>query len=256
VEQFLARKAANGYSENSLRGMRVSLGVVLSWAVANHWIPQNPCAGVALPKTGTRVVRTVLKPEDILKIADGLREPYRTFVLFLAITGTRVSEACGVRWSDFEGNVLHLQRRVYEGQVGDLKTKKSHRDLALEPELIERMRALGAGEYVFRARNGAPLNPKNVAKRHLRPVLRKLGINIGGWHDFRHTFTTPTLREHPLKAVSLALGHSNTNITTEIYQHVNAEEIAGPLSAMSRKLLPNVADVTKSGEDARGKYLN
>jgi integrase len=155
-----------------------------------------------------------------------------------------------------EGNVLHLRRRVYEGQVGELKTRKSLRDLTLEPELIERMRALGQGEYIFRAQNGAPLNPKNVAHRHLRPVLRKLGLKLGGWHDFRHTFTTLALREHPLKAVSMALGHANTKITTEVYQHINAEEIAGPLQGMSRKLLPRMTRCDESAVREPAKYLN
>lgn len=256
VEQFLAGKAAKGYRENTLRGMRVSLGVVLSWAVENHWIPSNPCAAVALPKTGTKVVRTVLTPENILAISAGLEEPYSTFVLFMAITGLRISEATGVRWSDIEGNVLHLQQRVYEGKAGPLKSRKSRRDLTLEPELIERMRSLSQGEYVFRARNGAPLNPKNVAHRHLRPVLKKLGLKMGGWHDFRHTFTTLALREHPLKAVSMALGHANTKITTEVYQHINADEIAAPFQGMSRKLLPSVTktDVPTGSEET--KYLN
>jgi excisionase family DNA binding protein len=75
VERFLAEKAAKGYRENTLRGMRVSLSVVLSWAIENRWIPENPCADVALPKTGTKVVRTVLKPADILAISAGLKEP-------------------------------------------------------------------------------------------------------------------------------------------------------------------------------------
>jgi len=118
------------------------------------------------------------------------------------------------------------------------------------------MRALGSGEYIFRARNGSPLNPKNAAQRHLRPVLRRLGIRIGGWHDFRHTFTTLALREHPLKAVSMALGHANTKITTEVYEHVNAEEIAGPLMGMSRKLLPNVTKSAELREGEKTNYMN
>ena len=115
---------------------------------------------------------------------------------------------------------------------------------------------LGAGEYIVRARNGAPLNPKNMAQRHLRPVLRKLGIKLGGWHDFRHTFTTLMLREHPLKAVSLAIGHANTKITTEVYQHVNAAEIAGPFTGMSRKLLPKATRCDQVGQSVDAKYLN
>ena len=54
----------------------------------------------------------------------------------------------------------------------------------------------------------------------------------------------------------MALGHANTKITTEVYQHVNAEEIAGPLSGMSRKLLPSVTKTAELGEGEKTNYMN
>ena len=147
-----------------------------------------------LPEAGTKVERTILKPEQVLAIVNELEEPYATFVLFLAITGLRVGEAVGVRWSDMEGTALHVHRRIYEGKAGEVKTKKSRRTLPLPEELIDRMKALPSGDYIFRTRAGSPMNPKNAAHRHLRPALRKLGIHLGGWHDFRHTFTTILLK--------------------------------------------------------------
>jgi integrase len=101
------------------------------------------------------------------------------------------------------------------------------------------MRTLESGECIFQTRAGTPLNPKNAAHRHFRPVLRELGIHLGGWHDFRHTFTTISLKEYPLKAVSKALGHANTKVTTEVYQHIDIEGIGAPLAGMSSKLLAN-----------------
>jgi integrase len=256
VEQFLALKAQQGFCRNTIRGMRVSLGRVLKWAVRNEWLPKNPCDGVALPQAGEKVKRTILKPEQVLSIAARLQEPYATFVLFLAITGLRVGEACGVKWSDIEGQELHVCRRVYEGKVGEVKTKSSLRILPLPQELIDKMRTLEPGEFVFHTCAGTPLNPKNAAHRHLRPVLRKLGIHLGGWHDFRHTFTTQSLKEYPLKAVSKALGHANTSITTEIYQHIDRAGVGAPIAGMSKKLLASVSKSFDLTGKEGGKFLN
>jgi hypothetical protein len=62
VELFLAAKAKT-YGRATIRGMRVSLGRVLTWAVAGGWLEKNPCAGVQLPQAPTKVERTILKPE-------------------------------------------------------------------------------------------------------------------------------------------------------------------------------------------------
>jgi integrase len=256
VEQFLALKARQGFCRNTIRGMRVSLGRVLKWAVHSEWLPKNPCDGIALPQAGEKIKRTILKPEQVLSIVDRLQEPYATFVLFLAITGLRVGEASGVRWSDIEGTDLYIRRRVYEGKVGEVKTKSSLRTLSLPQELIDKMRVLGPGDYIFRTSAGSPLNPKNAAHRHLRPVLRELGIYLGGWHDFRHTFTTQSLKEYPLKAVSKALGHANTKITTEVYQHIDTEGVGAPSAGMSKKLLASVSKSPESTEGEGPKFLN
>jgi integrase len=252
VQKFLAAKAEQGFCKNTIRGMRISLGRVLGWAIENKWIPENPCRGVKLPEAGTKVERTILKPEQVLAIVNELEEPYATFVLFLAITGLRVGEAVGVRWSDMEGTALHVHRRIYEGKAGEVKTKKSRRTLPLPEELIDRMKALPSGDYIFRTRAGSPMNPKNAAHRHLRPALRKLGIHLGGWHDFRHTFTTILLKEYPLKAVSMALGHANTKITTDVYQHIDSEDLRAPLAGMSGKLLASVSKSTELRSGGEG----
>jgi integrase len=131
VQKFLAAKAGQGFCKNTLRGMRVSLGRVLGWAVENKWIPENVCKGVRLPESGTKVQRSILTPEQILAIVGELKEPYATFVLFLVITSLRVGEAIAIRWTDLKENELHVQRRIYEGKTGDVKTKNSRRILPL-----------------------------------------------------------------------------------------------------------------------------
>jgi integrase len=242
VEAFLAERAQR-YCRNTLRGMRVSMSRVLSWAVACCWLEKNPCAGVKLPHAGSRIKRTILKPEETIAIASKLDEPYSTLILFLAVSGLRISEAIGIKWVDFEGDVLHISRRIYAGKADSTKNDQSERSLPIPSSLLARMRLLGNGEWVFRSRAGTPLNPGNVLKRYVRPVVQGLGIKIGGWHDFRHTLATRSLKKWPTKVVSEILGHSDVHTTLRVYQHVETEDFRAPLNELADELL---RDVTKS----------
>jgi integrase len=243
VETFLADKAKL-YCRNTLRGMRASLSRVLSWAVACDWIEKNPCTGVRLPLAGSKVKRTILTPQQVAAIAARLEEPYSTLVIFLAATGLRIGEAIGIKWSDFEGDTVHIRRRIYERKEGTTKTKGSERSIPIPSVLLERMKLLGEGEWVFRSRSRTPVDPKNAANRYLRPAVKELGIKLGGWHDFRHTLSTQLLKRYPTKVVSELLGHSSVQTTLSVYQHVETEDFRAPLNEMATELL---SDVTKSG---------
>ena len=168
-------------------------------------------------------------------IADKLDEPYATLVLLLASLGLRIGEAVGLKWTDFEGNLLHISRRIYDGDVGAVKSLHSARKLPISGDLLARMRQLGSKEWVFQSRDGTPLNPGNVLKRHLRPAAKALGIPIGGWHDFRHSLTTAMRRNgvHP-KVISGILGHAKVALAMDVYDHANVEDFQQPLSFVGK----------------------
>ena len=189
-----------------------------------------------------RVTRTVLTAEQVNAIAEKLKEPYETLVLFLAATGLRIGEALAIKWTDFSKNVLHVTRRIYEGDVDAVKSKRSERKLPIDPILMARIEKLGKGEWVFRSKTGGPLNPGNALKRHVRRAAEKRGISLGGWHDFRHTLSTKLRRSgvHP-KVLSDILGHSKVNLAMDVYDRTELEDFVQPLSVVSTELLRNVA---------------
>lgn len=242
VQRFLAGQAGK-YTKNSLRGMRVSLGRVLTWAVECNWLEKNPCSRLKLPEAGReKANHKLLTTEQMIAIAGKVKEPYSTLVLFLAVTGLRIGEAIGVKWSDFEGDVLEVSRTVYGGRAQSPKTKRSKRRLPIPAVLIERMRALGdAGSgYIFRARAGTPVNPGNALKRYIHPVAKELGIAIGGWHDFRRTVATKLLRSgESAKLVSGILGNS-VEILLNSYDLTEVENFRRPLAEVAEQLLPVV----------------
>jgi len=241
IQTFLAEKARN-YSESTLRSMRVVLGLTLGWANDCGWLEKNPCTRVKLPKRtgGRRVTRTVLTAEQVTAIPGKLKEPYATLVLFLAASGLRISEALAIRWTDFKNKVLHVTRRVYEGDVDTVKSKRSDRKLPIDPILMTRMEKLGKGEWVFRSRTGTPVNPGNALKRHVRPAAKELGISLGGWHDFRHTLSTKLRRSgvHP-KVVSDILGHKKVNLAMDVYDRTDVQDFVQPLALVVNELLPS-----------------
>jgi len=242
VQHFLSEQARK-YSESSLRSMRVVLGLTLGWANDCGWLQKNPCTRVKLPKHsgGRKLSRTALTPEQVNAIAEKLEEPYSTLVLLLAASGLRIGEAIAIKPSDFAGNVLQIVRRISDGDVDCVKSRASERNLPIDPMLVERIEKLGRGEWAFRSRSGTPINPGNALKRYIRPVARQLGIQLGGWHDFRHSLTTTMRRNgvHP-KVISSILGHSKVNLAMDVYDRATIEDFRQPLNQASSALLPNV----------------
>lgn len=243
VGVFLAEKGQM-YSRNTLRELRSSLSRVCTYAVECGWLEKNPCTGVKLPRgTGKTITRTVLTAQQVTALSNRLPEPYSTLIIFLAVTGLRIGEAIGLKWSDLAGDVLHVQRRVYEGKTDSTKTRSSDRKLPVPTVLLERMKSLGGTDWVFRSRSNTPLNPGNILKRYVQPVSRELGITLGGWHDLRHSFTTKLLRSGVAPtATAKILGQSNTRML-EIYDHPETDDFRTPLNEMADELL---RDVTKT----------
>jgi integrase len=238
IQSFLAEQATR-YSRSVLRSIRVVLSLTLGWAKNCGWIERNPCEGIRLPREagGRKVHRTVLTSQEVDAIVNALAEPYATLVLFLARTGLRIGEAIAIKWSDLEGNVLHVQRRLYQGKADSLKTSGSERSLPLPTSLVERISTLrsseSCSEWVFCSESGTPVNPGNALKRYIRPAVTGLGISLGGWHDFRHTLTTTLRRDgvHP-KVISGILGHSKVNIAMDVYDHATVQDFRQPLERL------------------------
>jgi integrase len=132
---------------------------------------------------------TALTFEQVNLIAAKLEEPYATLVLFLAASGLRIGEAVALKQSDFEGNLLHVTRRVCDGDEGPVKSERSVRTLPIHPELVRANASAWGCERIFCSRAETTVTPGNALKRYVRPAATGLGITIGGWHDFRHTMT-------------------------------------------------------------------
>jgi len=167
--------------------------------------------------------------EEVARIVDA--EPdlqYKTLYLFLYGTGVRINEAAGlyVEDIDFDNNVVYIRRQVQRGKEYDVKTDNGYRIIDIDPSLPPVLRFYLAGRTtgrLFQARNGSPISDNNLRRRKLQPLLRKLGIPMGGFHAYRHSRVTQLRkRGTPGDLQKQWIGHSSLQ-TTDLYSHTDEE---------------------------------
>jgi integrase len=105
--------------------------------------------------------------------------------------GLRIGELLALRWKHIDTSVavIRVQETVHEGSFGTPKTRSSRRDIPISRFASELLQGLNTNasqdDLEFTSRSGAPVNPKNLANRVLRPACRALDLPIVGWHSFR-----------------------------------------------------------------------
>jgi integrase len=184
--------------------------------------------------------------------------PHRLYALYvLAMTlGLRRGELLGLHWAavDLDKGTLtvstNLQRVGGELRIVPPKTRTSERTLPLPPLALEALREHGerqaqeraaAGErwkehgLVFPSRIGTPYEPDNL-RRSWGPVRRKFGLTHR-FHDLRHTCVTLLLDLGvPPHVVMQIAGHSDVDVTMNVYAHASLEEKRRALERLSEAL--------------------
>ena len=135
------------------------------------------------------------------------------------------------------------------------KSPAGRRSIALDPATVAAVKAHhvrqlqerlagGAGwqdhGLVFTREDGTPLRPTQLTRMFARRA-REAGLPDLTLHGLRHTYVTASLQaDIPPKVVSQRLGHANTAITSDLYQHV--------LKAMDAEAANTVARLILEGE--------
>ena len=177
----------------------------------------------------------VLPPE---KLADFFREAKETGVFELYYldlsTGLRRGELLGLKWSDidFEKRTLEVKRQIQRvnGVIQETasKTHNAYRKILLPVEAVEILQQYKAkqaieSEYIFPSPTGGIMEP-DCARKMLKRVLERAGLDELRFHDLRHTFATLALQNGvDVKTLSGILGHYSAGFTLDTYAHVTAQ---------------------------------
>jgi integrase len=128
---------------------------------------------------------------EVQRIVEAACGQYKVLFHLAASSGLRSGELAGlhVQDLDFARKVIRVRRSVWKGMEVAPKTRKGYRDVWIDSTSVDMLREhLGSrtAGRVFQSRVGTPLENRDTCRRVLKPVCRKLGIQPGGRHAFRH----------------------------------------------------------------------
>ncbi len=214
----------------------------------------------------SRRVLTVKEMEMFLEEAENTFY-YNLFIVALE-TGMRVGELAGLQWEDidFKKKVVHVKHSMTyfsnsEGKyVFELHPTKTHKGLRDIPLTMKAVRALrqqqflkqtiinkekkpmeGFENLVFVTRNNRPTTQFLISEC-IDGTLKRIHKNYPDLefekftsHCFRHTFATRALeRGLSLKTVSELLGHTQLQLTTDLYMHVTQDSLFEGMAQFER----------------------
>lgn len=227
LRAFIADERRRALSAKSLQRRLSACRSFYAWLVKNGHLQANPASSLRAPKA-PRKLPQVLDPDQAAALVEvptdaplGVRD--RALLETFYSSGARVSELCGLRWSD-----VHLA----DGLMHVLGKGNKTRIVPLGSHACAALEAWRAGSnatrdaFVFPGRNGRGLTTRAVQLR-----VKLLGLRQGLAQDvhphvLRHSFASHILESSgDLRGVQELLGHADI-ATTQIYTHLDYQHLA------------------------------
>jgi integrase len=229
MDRYTAARKRQGLKNTTIHRELTDIMAVLNWAVSRRYIGVNPLAGYKKPKRDDAVIQPLTQSEA-QALYNEAAPHLRRFIALSYFAGIRpgAAELLPIPWTavDFDRKTLFVESAKKNG----LAT----RSIPLRDDLLEmlsqwqredRKKALKKGwpmpDTIVNYRGG-PVKTIKTAFQHAKKaanITRRLRP-----YDLRHAFATMILAGRgDLKATSELLGHTRTDTTTKIYQHVNPD---------------------------------
>lgn len=232
---------------------------MLNWAVKMDYIPKNNLAALGNFRDSSLEVQTenihyytaeqFKKYISIAKASANTVTDWGFYVFFcLAFyTGARKGEINALKWSDLNGDILHIRRSIAQKLKGgdretSPKNKSSIRDIKLPLPMLsllkehkQRQQADPSFSDDFRICGGpACLRDSSIDNRN-RAFAQAAGLPHIRVHDFRHTHATLLINEGiNIQEIARRLGHSNVQITWSTYAHLYPREEDRALAVLNK----------------------
>ncbi len=204
---------------------------------------------IIVPKTQSKKSVLLKKEEQDTLNSFLIKKPTLSNIgiLTASVTGIRIGELCGLKWSDidFEKKIITVRRTVQriKNFDGDTATKlivtapksaSSVRQIPLPDFLVPALKKFKSSDnfYVLSGTD-KPLEPRTVQYR-FKKILKYLGLPSVNFHALRHMFATNCVAlGFDVKTLSELLGHSSVNLTLNRYVHSSIERKAELMKRIS-----------------------
>jgi integrase len=226
----------------TIRKAYTALSSMLTFAVRDDLITQNPCRSVRPPEIEEReyVTPTAAHLRKMIEWADAQPGSFGIWQRMAIATGVRKGELLALQWRDvdmFNGVIRVDNSMRRKGKRAKAKTKASERDVVLDALTADALRdwytkcnarASSVGTFVPEDGYVFSEDPAcrttitlNSATQRQRRLSKRVGCPGARVHDLRHAHATMLLEAGvSARTVADRLGHSRPSTTTDIYGHI------------------------------------
>lgn len=190
-------------------------------------------------KSNTPAARDKYSDIEIKRLVEFCRESqehWHKSIALVCVTGLRIGEVCGLRFSDFDflHHMVHVQRtvsRVYYGHkesvlaVGDPKTLSSDRTvpipqwLSLYYKKYKDLFKMKDESYICSSQHSPFIEPRVLREKFIK-LCKSLGIKYRSFHSIRHSYASRLLQAGvDIRTAAELLGHTDVAMTLNIYSH-------------------------------------
>jgi len=256
-QRVIDRMAEHGLSKKTCKNTRGLIGTFLNYARRQRWgIDPLEKGDVRLPARAPVKKKIILQPDDLrVLFSDPCIERYgrrtQSFFIhawrFIALTGLRRGELCGLRNEDVSGEIVTVNRSInHFGEETAGKTENAKRTFVI-PQLavavLAEQRAMLAARgitspWLFPDENGERLDSNHLFRKW-STYRDQHGIKTG-LHELRHTFISMLKNDIPEQQMKRIVGHSRNMDTFGVYGHEvdgELEEAADTVDKVFRGLL-------------------
>ena len=228
---------------STAKNVRLTINQILEQALENEYLHKNVAKNIKLPKKPKNTKRALNEFEKSLIFKAELEDNERLFLLIMLYAGLRRGEALALTINDIDRdkNIICVhQNLIFDKNKPEIKpspkSDAGNRNvpivLALQNFLYPYIDKMN-GNYIFTMKNGELITKSSFRKMWDR-IIKKLNAAAGGTskktiiadditpHIFRHTYATMLYYAGvDLKTAQQLLGHSSSQITLDIYTHLD-----------------------------------
>lgn len=237
TRESLEKWVANLSSQEKLSSETVTkcifvLKSIFKKAVEWSYLSRSPAEFIKRPPKKKREAE-FLEPEEIKKLIEATDKRYRTLIMFICLTGCRISEALALRWQDvdFASQRVFIRQVLQAGRFYEPKTAYSRRTIDIPNILVQELKTHQARlaveleknehDLVFPNSKGKPEDSQNLRHRVLYPACKRAGIRQVGFHSLRHSYVSMLVAQgENVKTIQALVGHSSAKITWDTYSHL------------------------------------
>lgn len=155
-------------------------------------------------------------------------------LLISLYSGIRIGELCALKWEDidFKKSLICINKTMQRIYIKDKnnntskiiitspKTKNANREIPINKNFLELLKKVKSSKNNYVLTGTEKYLEPRTYRKHFEKVLKELKIKHFNFHSLRHTFATNCISLGvDYKTVSEILGHSNVNITLNLYVH-------------------------------------